>query len=127
MSNISGSIRDISLSGRLFAVAADADPGRKLGGFMNTVESNGDGGVRVIQVREPWSLDGLTIAMNDDNRDQEFIQDLIDNGVQFVVAVTFADQSVYQGLGQIVGEAPKASQAGTGEIALMGEQKLTRQ
>ena len=71
---VSGSIRNASLAGRLFPVAADADPNRSLGGYTNEIEGNGDGTARVIQTFEPWSLEGLTISMNDSNKDQEFLQ-----------------------------------------------------
>ena len=75
MPAVGGSIESVNLSGREFAVAADAEAQRKLGGFENEVQANGDGTARLIKTRVPLSLDGLTIEIDDDRGDQEFLQD----------------------------------------------------
>jgi len=124
---VTGSIREISLSGRIFSVSADSDPSRKLGGFANEGQANGDGSMRVVQVRELWTVDGLTISMDDDRGDEEFLQNLADAGDLFVITVTYAGNITYQGSGQITGEITRASQAGTGDIALTGPGKFTKQ
>ena len=71
MAAVGGSIESVNLSGREFAVAADAEAQRKLGGFENEVQANGDGTARLIKTRVPLSLDGLTIEIDDDRGDQE--------------------------------------------------------
>ena len=76
MAAVGGSIESITLDGRNFAVAADAEAQRKLGGFENEVQSNGDGTARLIKTRVPLSLDGLTLEIDDDRADQEFLQEL---------------------------------------------------
>lgn len=76
MPAIGGSIESVSLDGRNFAVAADAEAQRKLGGFENEVQANGDGNARLIKTRVPLSIDGLTIEVDDDRGDHEFLQDL---------------------------------------------------
>ncbi len=43
MAAVGGSIESVTLDGRTFAVAADAEAQRKLGGFENEVQANGDG------------------------------------------------------------------------------------
>ena len=60
MAAIGGSIQEVALQGRTFAVAADAESQRKLGGFENEVQPNGDGmTARLIKTRVTWMLDGL--------------------------------------------------------------------
>lgn len=124
---IGGSIESISLSGRNFAVAADAEGQRKLGGFQNEVQPNGDGTARIVKTREPWGLEGLTVAIDDSRADQEFLQDLADGNSFFSVAITLASGVVYQGDGQITGDMQYGTQNATASLSLMGQGKLTAQ
>ena len=43
MPAVGGSIESVTLNGRPFPVAADAEAQRKLGGWENEVQANGDG------------------------------------------------------------------------------------
>ena len=127
MASIGGSIESVSLSGRNFSVAADADSNRKLGGFENDVQANGDGTVRTVKTRVPWSLDGLTINIDDARGDHEFLQGLSDGNIEYPIAISYASGEVYQGTGQITGEMQTSSQNATAAVALMGSGKLTKQ
>lgn len=127
MAAVGGSIESVNLSGREFAVAADAEAQRKLGGFENEVQANGDGTARLIKTRVPLSIDGLTIEIDDDRGDQEFLQDLADQKDYWPLGITYASGSTYQGTAQIVGENPASSQSATAAISLMGPGKLTKQ
>ena len=127
MPAVGGSIESVNLSGREFAVAADAEAQRKLGGFENEVQANGDGTARLIKTRVPLSLDGLTIEIDDDRGDQEFLQDLADQNDYWPLGITYASGVTYQGTAQIVGENPASSQSATAAISLMGPGKLTKQ
>lgn len=127
MPAIGGSIESITINGRNFGVAADADTQRKLGGFENDVQANGDGSTRTIKTRVPWSLEGSTINIDDDNGDQEFLQQLADSNTDFPVAITFVSGVVYQGTGQITGELTYSNANSTATIGLMGSQQLTKQ
>jgi hypothetical protein len=127
MSATGGSIESITLQGRIFAVASDAEVQRKLGGFENEVQSNGDGSARMIKTRVPWSLDGLVVEVDDVRGDHEFLQDLSDLNEYYPVAITYASGVTYQGTGQIVGETQASSQAATASVSLMGEGVLTPQ
>ena len=127
MAAVGGSIESVNLSGREFAVAADAEAQRKLGGFENEVQANGDGTARLIKTRVPLSLDGLTIEIDDDRGDQEFLQDLADQNDYWPLGITYASGVTYQGTAQIVGENPASSQSATAAISLMGPGKLTKQ
>lgn len=128
MPAIGGSIESMILDGRTFPVAADADVQRKLGGYENEFQANGDGATgRLIKTAVGWALDGLTIEIDDDRGDQEFLQGLTDSPDFFSVAITYASGIVYQGTGQIVGENPASSQNATGAISLMGPGKLSKQ
>jgi osmotically-inducible protein OsmY len=127
MPAIGGSIESVTLDGRIFAVAADAEAQRKLGGFENEVQSNGDGTARVIKTRVPLSIDGLTVEIDDDRGDHEFLQALSDRNDFFPIALTYPSGETYQGTGQITGEMQSSSQSATAAVSLMGPGILTRQ
>jgi hypothetical protein len=127
MPGVGGSIESVTLDGRTFSVAADAEAQQKLGGFENEVQPNGDGTARLIKTRVSWSLDGLTVDIDDTQDDAEFLQRLQDGNNFFPVAVSYASGAVYQGTGQIVGETQKSSQNATAAVSLMGQGELTRQ
>ena len=127
MSAVGGSIESITLDGRNFAVAADAEAQRKLGGFENEVQANGDGTARLIKTRVPLSLDGLTVEIDDDRADNEFLQELSDRNDFFPIAISYASGNTYQGTAQIVGETQTSSQNATASVSLMGPGVLTKQ
>lgn len=127
MPAVGGSIESVTLDGRIFGVAADAEAQRKLGGFENEVQANGNGTARLVKTRVTWSLDGLSLEIDDDRGDHEFLQSLSDRNDFFPVLVTLASGADYQGTGQIVGEMQASSQSATGAVSLMGPGVLTRQ
>jgi len=127
MAAVGGSIESVTLDGRSFAVAADAEANRKLGGFENEVMSNGDGTARLIKTRVPLSLDGLTVEIDDSRGDQEFLQELTNRNEYWPLSITYASGQTYQGTAQIVGENPASSQNATAAISLMGPGELTKQ
>ena len=127
MAAVGGSIESITLDGRNFAVAADAESQRKLGGFENEVQANGDGTARLIKTRVPLSLDGLTLEIDDDRADHEFLQELSNRNDFFPVVISYASGGDYQGTAQIVGETQTSSQNATAAVSLMGPGVLTKQ
>lgn len=122
-----GSIESVTLAGRTFSVAADADAERDLGGFSNEVSPNGDETARLLKTRKPWSLTGLTLAMDDLAGDPEFLQSLSDRLGFYPISVTFASGAIYQGTGQIVDDAPTATATTTAAVGLSGPRRLTKQ
>lgn len=127
MTTVGGSIDSVSLEGREFAVAADAEAQRKLGGWENEVMANGNGTARVIKTRVPMSITGLTIEVDDSRGDHEFLQDLSDRNDFFAISITYASGETYQGEGQITGELQTSSQSQTAALSLSGPGKLTKQ
>jgi len=127
MAAVGGSIESITLDGREFPVAADVEAQRKLGGFENEVQANGDGTARLIKTRVPLSIDGLSIESDDDRGDHEFLQALSDRPDFFPIAITYASGLTYQGTAQLVGEMQTSSQNATASVSLMGPGILTKQ
>ena len=127
MAAVGGSIESVTLDGRSFAVAADAEAQRKLGGFENEVQANGDGTARLIKTRVPLGIDGLTVEVDDDRGDHEFLQELTNRKDFFPIALTYASGITYQGTAQITGETQASSQNATASVSLMGPGVLTKQ
>ncbi len=127
MAAVGGSIESLTLDGRIFPVAADAEAQRKLGGFENEVSANGDGTARLIKTKVPLSLDGVTVEVDDVRGDQEFIQGLANRNDFFPIAISYASGITYQGSAQLVGENPASSQSATQAVSLMGPGILTKQ
>lgn len=124
---VGGSIESISLNGREFPVAADAEAQRKLGGFENEVMTNGDGTARIIKTRVPFTLDGLTVSVDDVRGDHEFLQDVADLNDFVPMAITYASGLTYQGQAQITGDFQASSQSTTVALSLTGPGRLTQQ
>lgn len=127
MTAVGGSIETVTLEGREFPVAADAEAQRKLGGFENEVQANGDSSARLIKTRVPLSIDGLTLEVDDDRGDHEYLQGLSDLPDFFAIAITYASGATYQGRAQITGELQASSQSATAAVSLMGPGVLTKQ
>jgi hypothetical protein len=127
MPAVGGSIQSISIRGRIFPVASDAEANKKLGGWENEVQANGDGTARLVKTRVPWSIDGLQIEINDSRADHEFLKEIA-NSFDFVpITMELASGVVYEGTGQISEEVTSSSQSATATITLMGPGDLVQQ
>jgi hypothetical protein len=127
MGAVGGSIESISIRGRLFPVAADAEATKKMGGIENEVASNGDGTGRLLKTRVPWMLDGIAVEVNDDRGDAEFLQEIAD-GLEFVpISITFASGRTFQASGTVTGEVAASSQSATATVSLSGPGSMSQQ
>jgi|SRR5688572_12469463 len=127
MPAIGGSIQSVSIRGRLFAVASDAEANKKLGGFENEVQANGNGTARLVKTRVPWSIDGLQIEIDDTRADHEFLKEIADSLEFVAITMELVSGAIYQGEGQIIEEVTSSSQNATATITLMGPGTLTQQ
>lgn len=125
--SVGGSLESIAINGRTFSVTADADVTRKLGGFENDTQANGDGTTRKIKTRVPWMLSGVVVSIDDARGDHEFLQNISDGNDDVAIIATYADGSVYQGAGGINGELGMSNQSTTASFDLSGPGKLTPQ
>jgi len=127
MGAIGGSIESVTLDGRTFAVQADQEIQRKLGGFENEVITNGDGTGRLVKTRVPFQIDGLAVETDDGAGDQEFLQELANRNTFWPFTITFASGSIYQGSAQLTGEMQASSQNATTAVNVMGSGSMTKQ
>jgi len=127
MAAVGGSVESVTLDGRIFPVAFDADISRKLGGVENENMLNGDGTSRLIKTRVAWSLSGLVLESDDSRGDHEFVQALANRNSYFPIALTYASGETYQATGQISGEMNASSQSATLTVDVSGPGELTQQ
>ena len=124
---IGGPIESVSIDGRVFAVTADADATRKLGGNNLDTGPNGNGTSRILVTRESWSVEGLVLECDDFRDDQEYIQQLNENPRFADIALTYASGAVYGGSGIVSGDNTMSNLTATMTVNLKGSGKLTRQ
>jgi hypothetical protein len=122
-----GSIQEVSIANRRFAVSGEAESNRKIGGFENEFQSNGDGSGRVVKKRVPFKLDGLVLDIDDRAGGAEFLQEKADSTDLFPVTITYVTGETYAGNGQITGEIQTSSMNTTATVTLEGEAKLVIQ
>lgn len=127
MGAIGGSILEISIHGRNFSVAADADINRRLSGTVNELQFNGNNTARIITTRGGWMLGGVQVAIDPDLEDEEFLRDIIERRAFGDVTISFADNSVYSGNGTLTGEVEYSSGSATATLTLSGPGSLTKQ
>lgn len=125
--SLAGPIESVSIGGRIFSVAQDADTSRKLGGKENEIMMNGDGTARTIQTRVAWSIAGLQLSIDDEQGDHEYLQQIADSARQEPINITYASGVTYGGAGTIVGEMTTSSANQTASLGLSGPGKLTPQ
>lgn len=127
MAATGGSLESITIAGREFPVAADADVARKLGGKENAVAQNGNGTGRILQTIVAPAFNGLVVEIDDARGDQEFIQDVADSAEFVPVFASYLNGEVYQGQGTIAGELVFNNQTATASFNVEGTGKFTRQ
>jgi len=118
---VGGPIESISIKGRTFAVAGDADVSLDLGGDSNEVQMNGNGTARVIKTAKPGMLEAVTVAIDRDAQDQEFLQSVCDGTDLVDVSITYVDGNVYYSQQIITGDLKSSSANATAEIAFSGK------
>lgn len=124
---VGGSIISVSIRGRIFSVAADADVNLDLGGYSNEIQSNGDGSVRNIQTRKPWMLENIALVVDHDRNDLKFLQDTADSHTLHPITIELVSGHVYQGKGTVTGDVKLSTQSTTVPVTLAGKEKLTQQ
>jgi hypothetical protein len=128
MAAIGGPLESVSIDGREFAVAGDADVNRKLGGKENEFQLNGNQTTgRVIQTPVSWKLDAIPLEMDDARGDQEFVQAIASAGALVDNTATNAAGETYQGRGIPTGELQKSEGSTTMPTTLEGPGSLTKQ
>jgi hypothetical protein len=81
----------------------------------------------MIKTRVLLMIEGLTVEIDDDRADQEYLQGLTNGNDFFPIVISYASGNDYQGSAQIVGETTASSQNASASISLSGPGILTKQ
>lgn len=122
-----GSIKEVSVRGRIFAVASDADANIDLGGYEAEQRPNGNGTGRKILMAKPWKIENLVISIDDNQADLEFLQDSANSTDNEDITVTLVNDVVYGGSGSVSGPLAKSTQATTANVTLSGPGEAVQQ
>jgi hypothetical protein len=115
-----GPIESVTLAGRRFSVAGDADGNKDLGGFSNDMQMNGDGTMRMVKTRIPALLEGITLDYDEDRGDLEYLQELRGGMELFDVSITECAGVIHSGSMQLTGDLKASTMNGTVPVTLTG-------
>jgi hypothetical protein len=116
-----GDVRQYLISGREFDPVGGSSPTIMLSGFTNENLPTGNGKLHTVSRRKLGGFDGAVISLDSTRKDQEFIQNLINDGENFTVSLTLASGITYSGSGKIEGELNFNSNDGQLEFAFRSE------
>ena len=120
-----GPPESISISGREFACTGDSDVSRSLGGYTNEHRPNGNKTTRTIKTPIPWTLGGVTVDIDDDNSDQEYLEAVKDSPDDVDIVINYPSSS-YAGVGNIEGELAYSNNDSSATFDLKGPGKLKK-
>lgn len=127
MASQGGSVRECSINGRIYSIAADADVTYDLGGYSNALEPNGNLTARQIKTAKVWKVEGLNVQIDHVIGDLQFLQAIANGSAMVPISVTFVDKTTFQGAGTVVDDLQGSTQSATATLSLNGEGELTQQ
>jgi hypothetical protein len=151
MTAVSGSLVGVTIAGREFTVAASEGAEIHLGGWINTVERNGDGTSRIVQARSSWSLMGAVLSVDNERGDLEYLtaakaegggvlqlrylderlaltggEDIAGLRKFYPIQIELVDGTVFVGKGVPVGKISYDTMNGTARVDFEGDGRLTQ-
>lgn len=127
MTAVGGSLKELSIKGRGFPVAADADATINLGGYTNEQQPNGNGSARIVKTVVPWSITGVSVEIDHARGDLEFLQEVAAMTDNVAIAITLVNDVVYQREGTITDNVELSTQNTTAPLSLSGPFLLGKQ
>jgi hypothetical protein len=121
-----GPPESVSVAGREFACTGDADVSRMLGGYTNEHQSNGNKTTRTIKIPVPWTLGGVSVVIDDDNGDQEFLEAVKDGQDDVDIVISYTSGASYAAVGNIDGDLSYSNNSAAASFDLKGPGKLKK-
>ncbi len=115
-----GALESIVLDKTRFTCDAESEPEITLPGFTNEMKPNSDGTARVTKKRHSGKIEGLTLSIDVERGDVEFLQELSDKLTLFPFSGTLTNGKVIDGEGQLTGDVKFNAGDGTAEITIEG-------
>lgn len=121
-----GPIKQVNIDGRNFTVDSEAEVTFALGGYTNEIKQNGDGSMRLVKSLKPARANAISIVIDDERGDEEFIQKVIDKYELVNISITDVNEKVWSGKGQIVEDPETSKKQGTKEISVQGNFEMQK-
>lgn len=116
-----GDVRQVTIGGREFdPKGGDGKITIDVGGYVNKAEPTGNGNMALTQNRKLAGFKDLGIYLDDQKKDLEYLQDLVNKGSVVPVNITVVSGVVYSGQLALVGDLAKDYSAGTTDIEMRG-------
>ena len=115
-----GDIRQLTINGREFGVAAESSVNIQVGGFSNTTALNGNGSLHVTQRRQPGGFTDCNVSIDDTGQELEFLQDLSNSGAAAPVTMTLVSGITYSGSLAVTGDLMKNTGDGVVTLEMRG-------
>lgn len=116
-----GSITEAVIAGRKFQVMPDSDPDITKGGRKANVTKPAQGPVKIDYETLPGSMKGLTLILDQDRNDIDFLQGIVDAGDTVDCSVSNAVGTTWSGKEMITSEVTEKLKGSTLDIDLEGE------
>lgn len=120
MSTVGGPFESHTLNGRRFVCDAEDDAQIQLQGLSNEVKQNGDGSMRLLKGRVNGSLEGINVAYDPTNGDDDFLVEAKNKSEFINYSGTEADGTVWTGKVQITGDLKFSTKNRTVGLTLTG-------
>jgi hypothetical protein len=111
----------LTVNGKTFDIAADANPTVMTGGFENEAAITGNGNLHVNRNRKLAGFEGLDISIDPSRGDFEYLQQLADNGEPVNVVLTLASGKSYGGFLSVDSTLEYAGGDGTASLSMHGK------
>lgn len=124
---VGGPIKSVNLEGRAFNVEGENEVELFSGGWTNEVTPNGNGTGRIIKSPKTGEANKLSIIIEDDRNDEDFIKELRNRHGWIKASFTDINDNVYSGDVQIVGDSVTNKKTMVMEIDLKARDVFTKQ
>ena len=101
-------------------MATDGPGSKNIGGRKNEIQMNGDGSTRTIQSVVPGAFTDIQFEIDDSRGDQEYLQDIADQGLAVPCVATYASNTSFTGRLTITGEINADESTGIATMSFMG-------
>lgn len=122
MNTKGGPISEVVIDGRKFQVMPDSDPDLAVGGRKANVTKPAQGTSKIDFETLPGSIKGLTLILDQDRRDTEFLQSIVDGGELVDCSASNSVGTTWAGKQIITSEIAEKLKGSTIDIDLEGDQ-----
>jgi hypothetical protein len=81
----------------------------------------------MLKTRKPWKVSGVSVEIDENRGDSDFLQEKADALEFFPITLTLASGHTYAGVGTISGDFTAKTMSATCDVELSGRDRLAQQ